>query len=196
MVQANWEKPASSTPARRSFFNDRTKYLVGSVLLIGAILYLVLSNTLGGARFFINVSDLTAEPARYANQQVRITGAVLGDTIVYDPENLLITFTVANIPDQYSDLAEALHDAVNDPAAPRMQVRVENQVKPELLQHEAQAIMTGHYGDDGIFHVSELQLKCPTRFTETGPSGEIIMPDGQGGSIHPPIDTIPAGSGV
>jgi len=150
--------------------------MAGGLLLLGAVLFLVLSGTMSGARYFITVDELLANPAKYAGQTVRVSGAVDGATIQYDPEALLITFTVANVPDQTPDLALALHEAVQDPNANRLQIRVENQVKPELLQHEAQALMTGTLGPDGIFQVSELNLKCPTRFTESGPDQSIAQP--------------------
>jgi cytochrome c-type biogenesis protein CcmE len=50
---------------------------------------------------------------------------------------------------------------------------VENQVKPDLLQHEAQAILTGQLDSNGVFQVSELLLKCPSRFEEAGPDQSI-----------------------
>lgn len=192
MAQTNWEK--ASAPAINKVLHPHTgrwKYWAGGLLILGAVAYLILSNTLGGVRYFINVSDLVNDAARYTQEPVRVTGAVIGDTIVYDPENMLITFTVASIPDQYTDLGQALHDAVNDPNATRLNVRVENQVKPELLQQEAQAIMNGYLGADGIFHVNELQMKCPTRFSEIAPDGSVIEP-----GDHPVIANPPAGAGV
>jgi cytochrome c-type biogenesis protein CcmE len=42
--------------------------------------------------------------------------------------------------------------------------------KPDLLRDEAQAIMTGHVGDDGVFYADELLLKCPTKYEEAVPS--------------------------
>ena len=41
--------------------------------------------------------------------------------------------------------------------------------KPDLLRHEAQAIMTGEMGEDGIFYADELLLKCPTKYEEAVP---------------------------
>lgn len=178
MAQAAWEKAPSSSslaPAHRSS-GGRWKFLVGGGLILAAVAYLVLSGTVSGARYFITVDELLANPALYAGQTVRVSGAVDGATITYDSEALLITFTVAHVPDQTPDLAQALHEAVNNPNARRLQVRVENQVKPELLQHEAQALMTGTVGADGVFNVSELNLKCPTRFTETEPDQSIAQP--------------------
>jgi len=65
-------------------------------------------------------------------------------------------------------LAVALHQAVIDPSRPRMKV-VYVGPKPDLLRNEAQAIMTGHLGEDGVFYAEELLLKCPTRYEEAVP---------------------------
>jgi cytochrome c-type biogenesis protein CcmE len=40
-----------------------------------------------------------------------------------------------------------------------------------LLKNEAQAIVTGKLGEDGMFYADELQLKCPTRYDEAPPQG-------------------------
>jgi cytochrome c-type biogenesis protein CcmE len=40
---------------------------------------------------------------------------------------------------------------------------------PDLLRNEAQAIVTGKLGEDGIFHADELLLKCPTKYEEAIP---------------------------
>ena len=109
-------------------------------------------------------------------REVRVSGAVIGDTIQYDSENLIIDFTISNIPAEFDNLAFALHESVNAPNASRIPVRVENEVMPDLLQHEAQAILTGSLGEDGVFHATELLLKCPTRFEEAAPNQEIGQP--------------------
>ncbi len=88
----------------------------------------------------------------------------------------MIDFTIAHIPSQPQDLAQTLHEAVADPQATRLQVRVEDEVKPDLLRHEAQAILTGQLGADGVFHATELLLKCPTRFEETHPGLPTLAP--------------------
>jgi cytochrome c-type biogenesis protein CcmE len=40
---------------------------------------------------------------------------------------------------------------------------------PDLLRHEAQAILTGRMDTDGVFQAEELLLKCPTRYEEEIP---------------------------
>jgi len=38
------------------------------------------------------------------------------------------------------------------------------------LKDEAQAIVTGKIGEDGVFYADELLLKCPTRYEEQVPA--------------------------
>ena len=59
--------------------------------------------------------------------------------------------------------------AVRDPSARRLSVVYAN-VRPELLQHGAQAIVRGVLAEDGVFHADEVLLKCPTRYGEELPN--------------------------
>ncbi len=177
MAQAAWEKPiaAQLVPSRSKSAGGRWKFLIGGGLMLAAVAYLVITGTLTGAQFFMTVNDLMANPT-YVGKSVRITGAVIGDSIHYDEKALLITFTIANIPTQGDNLGQALHDAVTDPNATQLSIRVENTLKPELLKNEAQAILTGTLGADGVFHATELNLKCPSKFIESGPSAGSVAP--------------------
>ncbi|MEO8392750.1 MAG: cytochrome c maturation protein CcmE, partial [Chloroflexota bacterium] len=62
-----------------------------------AVAYLIISGTSTGARYFITVDDLTKNPD-YIGKTIRVSGAVIGDTIQYDTSTLMLDFTVANIP--------------------------------------------------------------------------------------------------
>jgi len=55
-----------------------------------------------------------------------------------------------------------------DPSRSRVTVQYIGPL-PDLLRHEAQAIVTGKLGEDGIFHADELLLKCPTKYEEAVP---------------------------
>lgn len=177
MTQLNalnrWEKSAAIQPdtTRRRF----PKFLVGGVLMLAAVVYLIIGGTLTGARYFISIDELVNNP-QYIGQTVRVSGAVLGDTIIYDSENLIIDFDVVHIPDDIPNLALALYTAVSNPDAARLSVHIENEVKPDLLQHEAQAILTGKMGSDGIFYANELLLKCPSRYEEGAPNQSLADP--------------------
>lgn len=152
----------------------RLKFLIGGLLIVGAIVYLVATSLQATAQYFYTVDEIVAKGSSIAGQNLRASGAVLGDTITYDPKTLTITFEMAQVSNDTADieaaggLAQALHNAVSDPNAKRIKV-VYVGPKPDLLKHEAQAIVTGTLDENGVFHADELLLKCPTRYEEAVP---------------------------
>lgn len=177
MTHTTWEKvePTENLSPQAKRTTVQWKFILGGAVLLGAIAFLIISQTTLGAQYYITVEDLLASN-KYVGQTVRLTGAVIGDSIKYDSEKLTIEFSIANIPNNVENLGDALVKAVNDPNSLRVTVRVENQVKPDLLKNEAQAILTGKLGSDGIFRASELLLKCPSRFQDADPNQIIAQP--------------------
>ncbi|OGN93018.1 MAG: hypothetical protein A2Z71_11815 [Chloroflexi bacterium RBG_13_50_21] len=153
----------------------RVKFIIGGVLIIAAIAYLIISSTKANAQYFFTIDELQSRGQSIVDQNVRISGAVVGDSIQYDPQTLSLYFTIANVPadnkqiEAQGGLAAVLHAAVTDSSRSRMQV-VYLGPKPDLLRDEAQAIMTGHIDSDKVFHADELLLKCPTKYEEAVPS--------------------------
>jgi cytochrome c-type biogenesis protein CcmE len=166
------EQSAATTTQTRS--GGRAKFIIGGLLIIAAVVYLIISSTQANAQYFLTVDELNARGSSVSNRDLRVSGAVIGDSIQYDPETLTLTFRVAHVPGDNGEieaqggLAAVLHEAVIDPSRQQLQV-VYTGVKPDLLRHEAQAIMTGQVGADGVFHADELLLKCPTKYEEAVP---------------------------
>ena len=153
----------------------RPKFLIGGLLILAAIAYLVITTTQNSAQYFWTIQELKARGSGAAGQNVRVSGAVIGDSIQYDTQKLELRFTVANVPgdqkeiDAQGGLAKVLAVAVADPNAPRMQVIYQG-VKPDLMKGEAQAIMDGHVDENGLFHADTLLMKCPTRYESQLPT--------------------------
>jgi cytochrome c-type biogenesis protein CcmE len=162
----NSEIPASPT-------GGRTKFLIGGLVLLAAVAYLIITSIASGQQYFTTINEMVARQDELTGRQIRVSGAVIGDTIEYDGETL--SFEIAHLPysaeslEEEGGLAEALHTAVNSPNANRVKVVMFDEPKPDLLQHEAQAIVTGTLGEDGVFYADELFLKCPTRYEEAVP---------------------------
>ena len=150
------------------------KFVIGGVLILGAVVFLIWSATASTSEYFLTIDELNAKGSSIVDKNLRVSGAVIGDTIQYDASSLTLTFEVAHVSGDNSELetegglAEALHQAVLDPSRSRMTVVYVGPM-PDLLRHEAQAIVTGHLGEDGIFHADELLLKCPTKYEEAVP---------------------------
>jgi cytochrome c-type biogenesis protein CcmE len=154
---------------------NRAKFMVGGLLIVAAVVYLIFTSMQSSSQYFLTIKELQAKGSAIVGRDVKLSGAVVGDTIQYDSKTLTLSFDIAHTPgdqkevDAQGGLAAVLHAAVIDPTSPRMKV-VYQGVKPDLLRNEAQAILTGKLGDDGVFYASELLLKCPTKYEQAVPN--------------------------
>jgi cytochrome c-type biogenesis protein CcmE len=146
-----------------------TKLIIGIVIIVAAVVYLIVSSTISQSQYFKTVEELQSNQTQYLGKNVRMSGVVLGDTIVYDPQTLELTFQVAQIPgdhrviEQMGGMSVVLAQAAHDPKLPKMTVHYKGP-RPDLLKDEAQAIMTGSLDASGVFQANELLLKCPSKY--------------------------------
>ena len=156
MSEASWTKGADALVEDQP---NRLKFVVGAVIIFGAIIALIVSALSDSTQLYKTVDEYYAEETRLMGQDLRIAGWVVGDTIQYtqiDAETSRLEF-----------------DIVDDLENPGQRIRVVamNEPKPELLQHEAQALVDGHIDGNGVMHANAdgLLLKCPTRYEELEP---------------------------
>lgn len=159
------QKPSQST---------RTRFIIGVVLLLAAVAFMVFSVTRSTAEFFLTVEELQASGTDRVGENLRVSGAVIGETIAYDRATGLLHFTVAHIPADLDEvelqggIAAVLHEAAINANVPRLDV-VYAGAPPDMLKDEAQAILTGTLQADGSFLAEELLLKCPSKYEEAVP---------------------------
>ena len=145
------------------------KLIIGIAVIVIALGYLVISSTLSGSQYFMTVEELQAQKAELVGKNVRMSGAVLGETIQYDPQTLQLSFQVAQIPGDHREIEamggmqKVLADAVANPNAAKMTISYKG-ARPDLLKDEAQAIITGSLDANGDFQATELLLKCPSKY--------------------------------
>jgi len=152
----------------------RAKFLIGGLLIVAAVVYLIVSSTQAAAQYYLTIDEMRSKGDQVYGRPLKLAGAVDGPSIAYDSQTLTLSFSMANVPadldaiEAGGGLAKVLHDSLLDPQASRLQV-IYIGPKPDLIRHEAQAIVTGQLGQDGVFRADELLLKCPTRYEEEVP---------------------------
>ena len=149
------------------------RFLVGA-LMLGSSIFYAQSSSGNLSEYFMTVSEVLASEDKAIDRQIRISGAVIGESIEFDEASGQLSFIIADVPadyetvEQQGGLAVVLENAVNDPSRAQIQV-VFVGAKPELLRNMAQAIITGKLHSDGIFYADEILLKCPSRYEEAVP---------------------------
>lgn len=175
MAEVSWEKTIDSAHIahKRLSIKRRYGYMVMGLGLLAIVAFLLVNGTATG-RYYMTVDELVSNSSN-VGKNVRVAGAVDGNTIRFDPENQTLSFTVVNIPNdndsinEQGGLGNVLHLALQNPDSTRMDIVWKNAEMPDLLQHEAQAIMTGSLDENGVFHATQVLLKCPTRYSDEVP---------------------------
>lgn len=154
---------------------NRVKFMIGGGLFLVAVVFMIISATRATAEFFMTVGELLESEQDLQGQNLRISGAVIGDSIRYDVTTGRLHFTIAHIPGDQDEIRAAgglsfvLHQAVQDPHNPQLTVLYDG-APPDMLRDEAQAIVTGTLNSDGVFLAEELLLKCPSKYEEALPN--------------------------
>ncbi len=149
------------------------KVIIGCVVIGIALIYLLVSSTLGSLQYFITIEELLKNSSSYQEKNVRVAGVVIGESITVDAENSIVEFTAVNISsdheaiEQQGGMEKAVQDAVNNPKSDRIHV-IYHGIKPDMLKDKTQAIMTGRLISDQVFEAEELLLKCPSKYEKAG----------------------------
>ncbi len=156
MAQATWttEEAESNKPK-----SGRLKFIIGGALMAAAVIFLVVNAISGNTQLYLTVDEYYSQQSEIAGRDLRISGWVIGDSILY-----------TQIDDTTSRLEFDITDDLADPTGQILRVVVMNEPIPDLLQHEAQALVEGHV-ENGEFlsNPKGLLLKCPTRYEEADP---------------------------
>lgn len=159
MAGASWTNKDKSSVLETPK-NNRLKFIIGGVVLLAALAFLVVNAMSGNTQLYKTVGEYYSEQSRLVGRDLRVAGWVVGDSIQFtqvDAENSRLEF---DIVDDLNNMDQALH------------IVVLNEPKPDLLQHEAQALVEGRADSNGVFESNPggLMLKCPTRYEELDPA--------------------------
>ncbi len=158
MAQTTWTTEQGELLKPRS---NRMQYIVGGVLIMAALAFLIVNAMSGNTQLYKTVDEFYAEQSRLVGRDLRVSGYVLGDSIQF-----------VQIDATTSRLEFDIVDNISNPGQ-RLRIVAENEPMPDLLQHEAQALVEGSADSNGVFHANAggLFLKCPTRYEEAAPTG-------------------------
>jgi cytochrome c-type biogenesis protein CcmE len=124
--------------------SGRLKFLVGGAIILLVLGWLVLSNIQEASAHYLTVEELLAQGS--SDRMVRVSGLVIGETIAWDPQQLVLRFEIADEGGSLPVVYEG--------------------VRPDMFRDGAQAVVEGKYSSSGVFEASTLLLKCPSKYAE------------------------------
>jgi cytochrome c-type biogenesis protein CcmE len=137
--------PADLT--QRKAANRNLKFIIGGVLVIGLVIVLIVQATLSTGAYYLTVSELDARGTEMVGERVRVSGAVVEGSEVWQPREMTLQF------------------AITDEGGKELPI-VFYGPRPDNFQRAAEAIVEGELLADGSFKANTLLLKCPSRYEE------------------------------
>jgi cytochrome c-type biogenesis protein CcmE len=141
----------------------KTKFVIGSALIVVAIGYLITAGISSTSQYFFTVDELMSQKISYAGEGLKVKGNVVNGSIVRDSENYLkINFA---IEDKSSNLNVTYEGII-----------------PDMFKDGQEVVVEGTLAQDGVFHANTLLTSCPSKYEaerEAGKShpGNIPYPD-------------------
>jgi cytochrome c-type biogenesis protein CcmE len=79
-------------------------------------------------------------------RNVRVAGFVVGESIVWEPRDLHLAFELTDESGQLSVVYKG--------------------ARPDMFRDEAEVVVEGKMGPDGVFEARTMMLKCPSKYEE------------------------------
>jgi cytochrome c-type biogenesis protein CcmE len=130
--------------------NKQIKFIVGGAVVLGLIVYLIVSAISTSGAYYREVGEVLGNQAELTGKNLRVSGNIVTESIKYDPAKLDLNFKIS------------------DPANAAKQIPIRfHGVKPDQMEREgSSAIVEGTLGSNGIVEANNLLLKCPSRYEE------------------------------
>lgn len=130
--------------------NKQVKFIIGGAVVVGLILYLIVSAISSSGAYYREVSEVLGEQAALTGKNLRVSGNIVTDSIQYDAATLDLSFRISDPKDANKQIAVHFHG-----------------VKPDQMDREgSSAIIEGTMGNQGVIEANNLLLKCPSRYDE------------------------------
>ena len=122
----------------------KKKYVIGGVIVLAAVIYLLVLIINNSTSYYLGVSEFYDKIDQFDDTNVRIAGTIAGGSIAWDAEDIELSFTVTE-GGKYLPV-------------------VYNGASPAGFKAGSNLLVEGKYSSDGIFHASQLILRCSSKY--------------------------------
>ena len=130
----------------------KIKFIAGFAVIIASLLTMIVYSSEKMSLYYLTVSELEAREIEFANTRFKLAGKVIPGSIIYRDGNRTVTaeFAISDLIDQ-------------DPSANKRTIRYSG-VVPDTFREEADVVLEGKVGPNGIFVAENMLAKCPSKY--------------------------------
>ena len=128
-----------------------TKFIVAGLIVVAVIAWLAVTGAQQSKSYYVTISELGQMGNKAYTRHLRVAGNVQPGSIVHVGTNAQFTLV---------ELNRTLRVDYKGAEPP-----------PDSFKDDAQALAVGTYGRDGVFHATQLQAKCASKYAPAGKPG-------------------------
>jgi cytochrome c-type biogenesis protein CcmE len=138
---------------------------VAAVIILGTIIYLAITGVQADKSYYVTIGELQAMGNKAYTRHLRVAGDVAANSIQRSGTNAKFVLT------EQGHTLPVSYQGIEPP--------------PDTFKDGSQALAMGTYGRDGVFHATELQAKCASKYAAAKPAPNTA-------SLKTPAPAVPA----
>ena len=128
------------------------KIVVAAAIILATVGWLAYTGVRDTKSYYVTISELNAMGKQAYTRNLRVAGNVAPGSI--QRSGTAVRFTL-------------------DEQGRRLQVNYQgSEPPPDTFKDDAQALAVGTYGRDGVFHATQLQAKCASKYAPAQPGAQ------------------------
>jgi len=120
------------------------KIIVASVIILGSVLWLAITGTAANKSYYVTITELQGMGGKAYTRHLRVAGNVAPGSIHRTGADADFTLL------EQGKVLKVVYKGSEPP--------------PDTFKDDAQALAIGTYGRDGVFHATQLQAKCASKY--------------------------------
>jgi cytochrome c-type biogenesis protein CcmE len=143
------------------FSKQQIRIGIASVIILGTIGYLAYTGAASSKSYYVTVAEMQAMGGKAYQSHLRVEGFVKPETIQQSGTH--VTFVLTEFESHNPKATANPHFIVVNYQG--------SEPPPDTFKGDAQALAIGTYGQDGVFHATQLQAKCASKYAPAQPAG-------------------------
>ena len=131
-----------------------TPIIVATVIILAVVTWLTLTGISQNKSYYVTITELQALGGQAYTRHLRVAGNVVPGSIQRSGTNAHFTLL---------EQGKKLDVAYQGSEPP-----------PDTFKDDAQALAIGTYGRDGVFHATQLQAKCASKYAPAKPGDPTV----------------------
>jgi len=131
--------------------NSGLRIGIAIFVVLGTIVYLAVSGAQANKSYYVTISELQGMGNKAYTRHLRVAGNVGVGSIQRNGTHAQFTLV------EQGKVLPVVYQGSEPP--------------PDTFKDNAQALAVGTYGRDGVFHATELQAKCASKYAPAQPGG-------------------------